>query len=215
LSQEVACAGFDASGLTFVLVSATAEILPGFPAAFRARFRALLAERGIAVVAGAPVARVDAGRLLFDDHAPIEADEILWATQAAPAGWLAATGLPVDERGFLKVDQTLRVAGRDDVFAAGDVISFAPRELPKSGVYAVRAGPVLADNIRRALTGQPLRAFRPQRDALYLVSTGDRRAIGARNGLTFGGAWAWRWKDRIDRNFMRQFKDLPKISALG
>jgi selenide,water dikinase len=155
------------------------------------------------------VVRVEAGQLLFDDRAPVEADEILWVTQAAPAGWLAAAGLPLDEGGFLQVDQTLRAIGRDDVFAAGDVISFTPRTLPKSGVYAVRAGPVLANNLRRTVTGHPLRAFRPQRDALYLVSTGGRRAIGARNGLTFGGAWAWRWKDWIDRRFLRKFKGLP------
>ncbi len=210
LSQEAARAGFGPSGLAFVLVSATSDILPGFPAAFRARFRALFAERGIAVVTGAPVARVEAGRLLFHDRTPIEADEILWVTQAAAAAWLAATGLPVDERGFVVVDATLRVAGQADVFAAGDIISFAPRELPKSGVYAVRAGPVLADNIRRALTGRPLRPFRPQRDALYLVSTGERRAIGTRNGLAFGGAWAWWWKDWIDRRFMRQFINLER-----
>ena len=183
--------------------------MPGFPARFRACFGALLAERGITIVTQAPVVRVEAGRLLFDGRASVEADEILWATQAAPAGWLAATGLPLDEEGFLQVDQTLRAIGRDDVFAAGDVISFTPRALPKSGVYAVRAGPVLADNLRRTVTGLPLRAFRPQRDALYLVSTGGRRAIGTRNGLTFGGAWAWRWKDWIDRRFMRKFKGLP------
>jgi selenide,water dikinase len=210
LSQEVARGGLATNGLTFVLVSATADILPAFPSAFRARFRALLAERGVVVATGAPIARVEAGRLLFDDGASIKADEILWATQAAPPSWLASSGLPLDQHGFLKVDEALRVVGRDDMFAAGDVISFAPRELPKSGVYAVRAGPVLADNLRRTLTGQPLRPFRPQRDALYLVSTGDRRAIGTRNGLTFGGAWAWRWKDWIDRRFMRRFKDLPE-----
>jgi selenide,water dikinase len=210
LSQEVARGGLATNGLTFVLVSATADILPAFPSAFRARFRALLAERGVVVATGAPIARVEAGRLLFDDGASIKADEILWATQAAPPSWLASSGLPLDQHGFLKVDETLRVVGRDDMFAAGDVISFAPRELPKSGVYAVRAGPVLADNLRRTLTGQPLRPFQPQRDALYLVSTGDRRAIGTRNGLTFGGAWAWRWKDWIDRRFMRRFKDLPE-----
>ncbi len=209
LSREVARAGYDTSGLAFVLVSATAEILPVFPARFRACFGALLAERGVAIVTQAPVVRVEAGLLLFDGRAPIEADEILWATQAASADWLAATDLPLDESGFLKVDQTLRVAGRNDVFAAGDVISFASRTLPKSGVYAVRAGPVLADNIRRAVTGLPLRAFRPQRDALYLVSTGGRRAIGTRNGLTFGGAWVGWWKDWIDRRFMRKFKGLP------
>ena len=38
---------------------------------------------------GAPVTRVEPGRLLLDGHAPVEADEILWTTQAAPARWLA------------------------------------------------------------------------------------------------------------------------------
>jgi selenide, water dikinase len=212
LRREVARAGFDPSGLSFVLVSDVAEILPGFPAAFRARFLAILAERGIAVVTGAPVSAVEVGRLLVDGHAPIEADEILWTTQAAPARWLARIGLPVDPRGFLKVDDTLLVAGCDGVFAAGDTIAFPTRELPKSGVYAVRAGPVLADNIRRTLIGRSLRPFRPQREALYLISTGERHALGARNGRTVEGAWVWRWKDWIDRRFMRKFNDLPEMS---
>ena len=208
LRHEVTRAGFDAGALSFVLVSDVVDILPSFPTAFRARFHAILAARGIAVIAGAPVTRVEDGRLALDGHAPVDADEILWTTQAAPARWLAATGLPLDARGFLRVDDTLRVIGRDDVFAAGDTIAFAARELPKSGVYAVRAGPVLADNIRRTLTGRPLRRFRPQRDALYLVSTGEPKAIGTRNGLVFQGGWVWRWKDWIDRRFMAKFNAL-------
>ena len=212
LRKEVTRAGLDAGTLSFVLVSATADILPSFPAAFRSRFHAILAERGIAVVTGASVTAVEAGRLLLDGHAPIEADEILWTTQAAPARWLAQIGLPVDPRGFLEVDDTLQVTGHHEVFAAGDTIAFAPRELPKSGVYAVRAGPALADNIRRSLTGRSLRPFRPQREALYLVSTGERRALGARNGITVEGAWVWRWKDWIDRRFMRKFNDLPDMA---
>jgi selenide,water dikinase len=212
LRREVARAGFDPGGLSFVLVSDVAEILPGFPAAFRARFLAIMGERGIDVVTGAPVSAVEVGRLVVDGHAPIEADEILWTTQAAPARWLAKVGLPVDPRGFLKVDDTLRVAGCDGIFAAGDTISFPARELPKSGVYAVRAGPVLADNLRRALIGRSLRPFRPQRQALYLISTGERYALGARNGRTVEGAWVWRWKDWIDRRFMRKFNDLPEMA---
>ena len=103
LRHEVAHAGFDAGALSFVLVSGVADILPSFPKAFRARFRAVLAARGIAVIAGAPVIRVEDGRLVLDGHAPVDADEILWTTQAAPARWLAATGLPLDARGFLRV----------------------------------------------------------------------------------------------------------------
>jgi selenide, water dikinase len=212
LRWEVARAGFDASALSFVLVSDVADILASFPPAFRARFRAILAARDIEVVAGAAVTGVAAGRLVLDGRAPIEADEILWTTQAAPARWLAQAGLPLDPRGFLQVDETLRVAGHGDLFAAGDTIAFPTRELPKSGVYAVRAGPVLADNIRRRLTGRPLRPFRPQREALYLVSTGEAYALGARNGLTVEGAWVWRWKDWIDRRFMRKFNELPDMT---
>jgi selenide,water dikinase len=210
LRREVTRAGFDARGLSFVLVSD--QILQTFPAGFRSRFLAILAARGITVVVGAAVVGVEAGRLLLDGYPPIEADEILWTTQAAPARWLAKAGLPVDGDGFLRVEDTLRVAGCDDVFAAGDIIAFASRALPKSGVYAVRAGPVLADNIRRTLTGRALRPFRPQREALYLVSTGERYALGTRNGLTVEGAWVWRWKDWIDRRFMRKFNELPEMA---
>ncbi len=213
LRHAVRHAGFDASGLSFVLVSDVPNILPSFPAAFRARFHSILAARGIAVVTGAPVTAVEAGRLMLAGYGPLAADEILWTTQAAPARWLAKAGLPLDARGFLKVDSMLRVIGQDDVFAAGDTIAFSDRELPKSGVYAVRAGPALADNIRRTLTGRSLRRFKPQREALYLVSTGERHAVGTRNGIVVEGAWVWRWKDWIDRRFMRKYNDLPEMKV--
>src|SRR5262249_54001308 len=66
LRGEIARAGFAAGGLSCVLVSDEPDILPSFPAAFRARFHAVLAERGIAVITGAPVVRVEAGRLLLE-----------------------------------------------------------------------------------------------------------------------------------------------------
>lgn len=202
-------AAFDPAGLSFVLISATADILPSFPAAFRLRLRNLLATRGIDVVAGARVTGVEAGRLLFDDRPPVVADETLWTTQASAAPWLRSSGLPVDNGGFLQVGDCLQVVGNDDIFAAGDTIAFSTRALPKSGVYAVRAGPVLADNLARRVSGRSLRPFRPQRRALYLLSTGPRHAVGTRNGLTFDGAWVWCWKDWIDRRFMRRFSELP------
>jgi selenide,water dikinase len=211
LRREIANAGFDTAGLSLVLISEGPHILPNYPERFRHHFESIFAARGISIVTDARVVRVEAGKLLLDGRAGVDADEILWTTQAAPAGWLQTCGLPLEERGFLKVGRDLQVENRAGVFAAGDTISFAGRSLPKSGVYAVRAGPVLAANIRNALTGRKLRPFRPQRHALYLVSDGERSAVGTRNGLVVAGSWVWRWKDRIDRRFMERFNRLPEM----
>jgi len=157
------------------------------------------------------VAEVRPGSLRLEGGESVAADEILWTTEAAAAPWLAETGLALDERGFVRIDARLRALGREDVFAAGDVSSFDPQPHRKAGVYAVRAGKVLSTNIRRTLTGRPLKDFRPQRDSLYIVSTGERHAIGTRNGLTVKGDWVWRWKDQIDRRFMARFNALPAM----
>ena len=44
------------------------------------------------------------------------------------------------------------------------------------------------------------------------MSTGERHAVGTRNGLVVEGAWVWRWKDWIDRRFMRRFNELPAMA---
>jgi selenide,water dikinase len=209
LRADVLRAGFDPSGLSFTLLSGAADILPTFPGRFRQTFRAILASRGVKVVTNAQAVRVGPGRLFFDRREPIEADEILWATQGAPFPWLAETALPLDRDGFVRVDEHLRAVGHDNIFAAGDTIAFEPRSLPKAGVYAVRAAPVLAENIRRAASGKPLETFHPQKQALYLLSVGRKYAVGTRNGFTVSGRWVWWWKDWLDRRFMSGFRNLP------
>ena len=94
------------------------------------------------------------------------------------------------------------------IFASGDVAAFGPRALEKAGVFAVRMGMPLARNLRRAVCGQALQAYRPQQHWLALISTGDRYAVASRGLLFFAGSWVWRWKDHIDRRFMQRFSDL-------
>ncbi len=216
LRRDAASAGLDPASLDFALVSGAATPLPSFPPAFRDRFAAVFAARGITVHAGARVTQVDAhGVLVLDAQGPraIAADEVLWTTEASPAAWLADTGLALDQQGFLEVDACLRATGRDDVFAAGDTVAFGPRSIPRSGVYAVRAGPVLAGNLRATLLGQQLQPYRPQREALYIVSTGEPYAVATRGGWTVAGGWVWSLKDHIDRRFIRRFSDLPKMTT--
>lgn len=210
LRRALRAGGHDPSRLHFTLIAADEPILPEFPKRFSERFETILKERGIEVIRNAPASGVRYGAVEVSGLDNRPADEVLWVTQARAPDWLKTTGLPLDENGFLLVDRYLRAEGMNDIFGAGDVIAFGPRALPKSGVYAVRAGAILADNLRRILAGRNLKPFRPQREAMYLISTGERYAIGTRNGFVFGGSWVWRWKDRIDRRFMAKFRNLPE-----
>lgn len=193
-------------GVRLTLVAGVAGLLPGLPAGFRRRARAALAEAAIALLEGEEVAEVTEAGLGFRRRAALRADTVLWATGAAPADWLAESGLARDARGFLLVEPTLQAVGQPAIFAAGDVASFRDAALPKAGAVAVRQGAVLARNLRAAAEGRALEAYRPQRDWLILLATGDGRAIGTRNGLTFAGRWVWWWKDRIDRRFMARYR---------
>jgi phosphonate transport system permease protein len=213
LRRDLAAAGHDPGSLAFALVTRSDDVLPGFPKRMRERFAAILRERGIEVRTASPVVRVvEGGALQLGDGSVLPLDEILWATRASPAGWLQETGLALDGGGFIRVAPTLESVSHPGVFAAGDVAALEGHALPRSGVYAVRQGPALADNLRRALTGRALAPHKPQGDALYLVSTGEPYAIGTRNGVVVEGAWVWRLKDWIDRRFMRKFSDLPEMA---
>uniref|UniRef100_A0A383W2K1 Selenide, water dikinase n=1 Tax=Tetradesmus obliquus TaxID=3088 RepID=A0A383W2K1_TETOB len=208
-----------APGEDVVKLFCRGRLLPDHPAAARAALRSLCIAAGVQLHEGTAVQRVEAGCIVTEDGVSHPFDEALWCTQAAAAGWLKATGLPTDAAGFLLIGDTLQSAGGPpEVFAAGDVASSVNHPRPKAGVYAVRQGPPLADNLRRYLTGQPLLPFVPQSQALALISSGDKYAVGTRGWLTSQGAWAWSLKDYIDRAFMDKYgAALPfdKVMAMG
>ncbi|SDK58198.1 selenide, water dikinase SelD [Aliiruegeria lutimaris] len=160
----------------------------------------------------APVAKVTATGVELVSGAQIEASFVLGCAGARPHDWIAETGLQ-HAAGYLSVDRHLRSLSAPEIFASGDCadLSFAPR--PKAGVYAVRAAPILFQNLRATLAGGSLRRFRPQKDYLKLVSLGDKAALADRSGVTLSGPWLWRWKDWIDRRFMHKMQDLPRMPA--
>ncbi len=189
------------------LISAS-ELLPGYPDRARSLIRKRLLTAGVRIVEQAPVQRVSEGQLHYNGQ-PQEVDLVFWCTGARAPAWLAASGLPCDERGFLRVDSTLTSLGSPHVHAAGDCASF-PSPLPKAGVYAVRQAPVLADNLLAATRGGHKRPYRPQRHFLSLLSAGAGDAVASRPPWpALAGPWIWRWKDRIDRAFMKRFENLP------
>ncbi|MEM7541568.1 MAG: selenide, water dikinase SelD [Pseudomonadota bacterium] len=199
------------ANLSFSLLTSGADLLAGHNGKVRKAFGSLFKQRQIQIVSNAEVSRVEAGKLVVANGDEYEADEIFWVTQAAAQQWPGDAGLAVDENGFIRVDACLRSINFPDVFACGDIAAVDPHPRPKSGVFAVRQGPPLTDNLKRQLMGREPKPFAPQKAFLSLISTGDKNAIASRNNWSVQGRWVWHWKDWIDRRFMRKFNRLPEM----
>ena len=201
--------------LSLTIVEAADSLLPSYNVAARKRLLHTIADRNIAVQTGTKIVRIEADSVTLDTGETLPADRTILVTNGAAPHWLADSGLTLDEGGFVRVDNNLRSPSHAQVYATGDLASMDSYNLPKSGVYAVRQGPYLAENLRRAATGQPLRPYRPQKQTLALITTGDRYAIAARGSMSLAGGWVWRWKDWIDRRWMTKYQELPDMSAPG
>jgi pyridine nucleotide-disulfide oxidoreductase family protein len=188
--------------VTLHLVSA-ANTLPGSVAP---KIAAALERARVKLYLGVAANSVEDGGITLVDGTRIASDFTIVALGAAAAQWPKNAGLACDAGGYIRVNHFLQSVSHTHVFAAGDCASMEGLSRPKSGVYAVRAGPPLATNLRRALTGKPLEAYTPQSRSLYLISTGGKHAIGSWGGLAWQGDWVWRWKDRIDRAFIAKYR---------
>lgn len=199
--------------LEYHLFSGSATILPTHNRRVQARFRRVLAARGVQVHEGCQVVEVDKAGLRCADGSTYRLEEKLWVTDAVAPAWLGAAGLAVDERGFVLVNAALQSVSHPEVLAAGDVAAVVPYPREKAGVFAVRQGKPLARNLRRVLLGRAPKPFVPQRQWLALMSTGDKYAIASRGHWSLEGRWVWSWKDWIDRRFMRQYNVLPAMKS--
>jgi pyridine nucleotide-disulfide oxidoreductase family protein len=145
------------------------------------------------------------GQVVLGRGTRLACDAPVVALGATPPAWVQGSGLALDEAGFVATGPTLQSRSHPEVFAAGDVASRTDAPHPRSGVYAVRAGPPLALNLRRFVAGGALQPYAPQRRSLNLLSCGDRVAIASWGSWAAEGRWCWWWKDRIDRAFIARF----------
>jgi selenide,water dikinase len=184
----------------------TNELLPTYPRRVRQVVAHILKAARIDLLEGRRAVEVKPGTLHFAAGPALETTFTVWITGAAAPSWLARSRLATDARGFLTVDGSLRSVSHPWVLGAGDVASLTSRPVPKAGVYAVRQGPVLAENLMRLLRDQPPTEYKPQRRFLSLLSLGERRAVASWSNWAVEGAWVWKLKDHIDRAFMRRYK---------
>jgi selenide,water dikinase len=209
LQKSLEKLGRNSEELTFHLVSKSEQVMPSFPPAVAKRFDAILDERGVIVHRGVEATEAKDGAIILSNGDRLEVDEALFVTAASASPWLAESGLDVDNHGFIKVDDTLQVLSQPNIFAAGDVAAVVNHPRPKAGVFAVRQGKPLTNNLRRVLLQKQPKSFSPQSSILALISSGDKYAVASKGIFTIAGSLLWKWKDWIDRRFMEKFSNLP------
>jgi NADH dehydrogenase FAD-containing subunit len=212
--QPMAILGGGAAGVELALALAgqvpqlalfcAGHLLDGLSAGVRLRALGHLRQRGVWVREDCPISRIADDCLLSGDEPVWRGQRLLLASGAQALPWLAHSGLGGDERGFVLIAPTLQSYTHPTIFAVGDCASLPGAR--KSGVYAVRQGPVLAANLNAALRGLPLRRYRPQRQSLALLATGDGGALLDWHGYSAGGQLFGRWKDYLDQGFIQRHR---------
>ena len=180
-------------------------VLPGYPASVKRMVEEELTNKGIHCHLNFRVTSIEERQIKSAENKQLEYHHLILATSAKPSGWPTESSLTTDSKGFILVNECLQSLSHSNVFAVGDIATFAPSQLAKCGVYAVRQMPVLYQNLQNSLLDKTLVPYHPQQRFLALLSCADGRGIASRGWFRARGRMVWRWKDSIDRRFMAQF----------
>jgi selenide,water dikinase len=187
----------------------------------RRRLQKIFRERGIQLHLNEAVTQLDQpdphGSILVSGESGVvvECDRVFWVTSASAPQWLQGSGLSLDDKGFIQTRDTLQTFSHPHVFAAGDVATMVNHPRPKAGVFAVRQGKPLYDNLLRLLQGKPLKPFHPQKQFLTLIDIGYGRTIASRGPFSLESSLFRRWKNHIDQKFMDLFREFPSMEEMN
>ena len=222
------------------LINAGQDLIPSESSKCRQALLQILKEKNILIKNQCVVQQIDDTHIHISDLDQSELtllpySHCLWATGAAPHTSFVnqiksnPNSIAFDSTGWIRVNNKLQSVSHPNVFAAGDCatiegLKHGKRSPPKAGVYAVRSGPILINNLVKYTCGdddqkdeksipQSYIEYEPQDDFLKLLMCGDGKALGFRFGIPIYGKWVWQLKDHIDQMFMDLFdeKNLPDI----
>jgi NADH dehydrogenase len=178
----------------WVLVDAAPKILPEVPSRLGEYAARQLVRRGVDIRVSTTLESVEPHAVVLSDGDRILTSTLVWATGARPNPLLSKFDLPLDERGRVRVDSTLRVEGMHTIWALGDCAR-VPNEAtpglpdPPMSQHALRQARRLAKNLR----GEP-KPYR-YRTLGQVASLGRHKGIADVMGLKLRGFLGW-WVTR-------------------
>ncbi|HKF15050.1 MAG TPA: NAD(P)/FAD-dependent oxidoreductase [Gaiellaceae bacterium] len=136
----------------WVLVDAAPKILPEIPTRLGDYAAALLMRRGVDIRVNTRLDAVEPHRASLSDGTQLLTSTVVWTAGVMPNPILAEFGLPLDDRGRVRVDETLRVHDQDHIWALGDCAAVPNaatpgRYDPPTSQHALRQSRRLAKNL--------------------------------------------------------------------
>ncbi|MEU8791947.1 NAD(P)/FAD-dependent oxidoreductase [Streptomyces sp. NPDC048643] len=133
---------------------------------------------------------------VLSDGARFPTRTVVWTAGVKPHPILAATDLPLNERGRLLCTPRLTVDGAPHAWAAGDaaavpdVTAEAGKETAPNAQHAVRQAKVLGDNLAHTLRGEPLDTY-SHKYVGSVASLGLHKGVAHVYGRKLKGYPAW------------------------
>ena len=180
---------FQRPRLRWVLVDAAPKILPEIPTRLGEYAAKQLLSRGVEIHTSTTLTSAGPGSVVLSGGLRIATHTLVWTAGVRPNPILRELGLPVDERGAVRVDSMFRVEGHENLWALGDGAR-VPNELtpypdPPTCQHALRQARRLAKN----LSGRP----KPYRFRMLgqVATLGRYKGIALVFGVPLRGFVGW------------------------
>ncbi len=183
------------TGSRFVLVEAKDRVMQEIPAPLAAFATRELRRRGIEIRTGTMLESMDERSATLSTGERIPARTVCWTTGVKPPAVVGRLGLPL-VHGRIDVDATMRVKGRDNVWAIGDSAAVPDpakrrrQPSPPTAQHALRQGRRVAENVAAALAGGKPKPFRYRTLGVF-VDMGQHQAVAQMVGVPLRGFPAW------------------------
>jgi NADH:ubiquinone reductase (H+-translocating) len=179
----------------WVLVDAAPRILADIPSGLGRYATDTLTRWGVELRLSTRLVQVADGRVTLSDGTEIEAGMLVWTAGVKANPLVGQLGLPLDERGRVRVTPTLQVDGHPNVWALGDCAAVPNAATPgqpdpPTSQHALRQARRLAANLRAAQDGRPMQPYR-FRSLGQVATLGRKQGIADLNGIRMSGLAGW------------------------
>jgi NADH dehydrogenase len=183
-------------GARFVLVEAQERVMQEIPASLAEFATRELRGRGMEIQTNTLLREMDERSATLSTGERIPTRMLCWTAGVKPAPVVSELGLPLDANGRIEVDATMRVSGRDNIWAIGDAAAVPDparhrkTASPPTAQHAIRQGRRVAENVAATLRGGRPRPFRYRTLGVF-VDMGQHKAVATTLGVRLRGFPAW------------------------